>query len=61
MQKFAYELGEKVVIECSGESGEVIGQGRYKSGDDLFLIRYKSAEGRAVEEWWAENALKTEA
>jgi hypothetical protein len=55
--KFAFKMWEDVGISVSGETGAVIGRVEYASGEDQYLIRYKSADGRAVENWWVVSAL----
>ena len=57
MKDFMFDLGNEVVIVCSGESGQIIGRADYLDGDDMYNIRYKAADGRAVEAWWAESAI----
>lgn len=57
MGKFKFSLGEKVTITASGETGTVIGQAHYLESADCFFVRYKAADGRAVEAWWNEGAL----
>jgi hypothetical protein len=53
-----FELKQKVVIECSGEAGEVIGRAEYSaSSEPSYQLRYKCADGRARECWWTESAL----
>jgi len=54
-----FQLKDLVVITVSGESGEVIGRAEYVSCLPAYLVRYKSADGRAVEAWWTETALST--
>lgn len=54
---FKFNLGQAVVIDCSGETGQVVGRAQYLSGEQSYQVRYKAADGRAVEAWWAENAL----
>lgn len=54
---FRFSLGQMVNIFISGEYGEIIGRAEYLFGQNQYLIRYKSADGRAVEAWWAENAI----
>ena len=54
-----YTLKQQVTIAASGEQGEVIARAEY-SAEPSYLLRYKSADGRAVEEWWAESALACE-
>lgn len=46
------DLGQKVELVISGECGQVIGRAQYLSSDDIYLVRYKAADGRAVEGWW---------
>lgn len=53
-----FELGCIVVIIASGETGEVIGRAQYTRCDDSYYLRYKSADGRAVEAWWTDSALE---
>lgn len=53
-----FSLKQQVTIVASGESGEVIARAEYISGDPQYLVRYKAADGRAVEIWWTEAALK---
>lgn len=54
---FNFRLGLIVKIKCSGEEGEVIGRADYVTSEDHYLIRYKGADGRAVETWWGESAI----
>lgn len=53
-----YELNETVVISVSGETGVVIGRAEWASSEPSYEVRYKSADGRAVEAWWVEAALE---
>ncbi len=57
MSAFRFELGAEVTIECSGEHGQIIGRAEYLIDEARYLIRYKCADGRAVENWWPEVAL----
>jgi len=52
-----YELKQTVTIAASGETGEVIARAEYATSEPSYLLRYKCADGRAVEAWWAESAL----
>jgi len=45
------------MIDASGENGEVIARAQYATSEDTYLLRYKSADGRAVEAWWGESAI----
>lgn len=58
MKEFKFNLGQQVIIACSGERGEVVGRAQYKSSDDTYLIRCKAADGRAVQYWWGQEALE---
>lgn len=53
---FLYELGQRVFL-LSGENGWVIGRAEYSEAVDSYLIRYKSADGRLVEDWWSECVI----
>jgi hypothetical protein len=54
---FKFELKQRVVISASGEQGEVIARAEYSESTPAYLVRYKAADGRAVEAWWNESAL----
>lgn len=56
--RFHFELGDTVVIDASGEKGEVIGRAEYIASSNQYYVRYKNAQGVAVEQWWAEEALR---
>ncbi len=56
---FKFNLGEQVTVEVSGETGEVLGRAEYTTAANTYFIRYRCADGRAVEAWWQEDALKT--
>lgn len=52
-----FELTTTVTIAASGEQGEVIGRAEYTHAEPSYLVRYKCADGRAVESWWTESSL----
>lgn len=54
---FKFSLKQVVRIEESGETGTVIGRSEYDHADNSYLVRYKAADGRCVENWWTETAL----
>lgn len=54
-----YSLNEKVKITVSGEQGLVIGRAEYLHGETMYQVRYRCADGRAVEAWWAESAIES--
>jgi N-acetylmuramic acid 6-phosphate (MurNAc-6-P) etherase len=53
-----FELKQTVTISASGETGDVIGRAEYAHAENSYLVRYKCADGRAVESWWTEGALE---
>lgn len=56
---FIFDLKSTVKITASGEAGEVIGRAEYTDSETSYYIRYKAADGRAVESWWNESALES--
>lgn len=54
---FEFELRQPVTIMQSGEVGHVIGRAEYDHADNTYLVRYRAADGHAVENWWTESAL----
>ena len=56
---FKFNLGERVEITESGESGSVHGRAEYSEAANNYYVRYVAADGRAVESWWSEGALNT--
>lgn len=57
MSNFSFDLNQAVEIKASGERGHVIGRSEHTNCINHYQMRYKSADGRAVEQWWAEDAL----
>lgn len=57
MKKFKFKLGQQVCISVSGEAGEVVGRAEYLETENSYYLRYKSADGRAVQAWWEASAL----
>ena len=57
MKSFKFDLGSTVRITVSGEHGEVIGRTENTSCEPNYLVRYKSTDGTAVEQWWVESDL----
>ena len=57
MSPFLFNLGQSLKISASGESGIVTGRCEFLSGQPQYLLRYKAADGRAVESFWGQDAL----
>lgn len=54
---FKFDLQQRVAIHVSDEVGEVVGRAEYTTAENNYFVRYRSADGRAVEQWWPESAL----
>lgn len=59
MDDWVFKLNERVEIKESKETGLVIGRADYTYMERHYLVRYKAADGRAVEAWWGTSALKS--
>ena len=57
MSNFKFQLGQKVNLVLSEEKGEVIGRAEYHDSANSYFIRYVSADGRQVADWWNESAI----
>jgi hypothetical protein len=55
---FEFELNQEVSLRCSGEQGSVIGRAEYTECEPSYFVRYKAADGRAVQAWWSGSALQ---
>lgn len=55
--KFVFGLGQRVKLALTEEEGTVLGRAEYQHAETSYLIRYKCADGRQVEQWWGESAL----
>jgi hypothetical protein len=58
VRRCQFDLGQRVEISESGERAMIEGRAEYITADPTYFIRYKTAEGVAVEKWWTETALK---
>jgi len=54
---FRFSFKSKVQIVQSGEEGIVTARAEFCNGESEYLVRYKAADGRAVEQWWKDSAL----
>lgn len=57
MNRLQFDLFTCAQIAVSGEIGEVIARAEYAHGETMYLLRYRSTDGKAVEQWWGESAL----
>lgn len=60
MNEFEFELGDKVTLTLSTESGIVIGRAEYLESDNQYYVRYLAGDGRQTESWWAEKAIEAD-
>ena len=58
MNLLKFNLGQEVIITASEETGKVIARAEYCNCAPTYRIRYKQADGKAVEMWWDEDALE---
>lgn len=59
MTETKYFLGQEVSLMLSSELGSIIGIAQYQNNQEhQYLVRYIAADGRQVESWWAESAIK---
>lgn len=42
------------------ERGEVIARAEYQHTENNYLIRYRAGDGRQVESWWGESAIRAD-
>lgn len=56
-QMFKFALGQQLQISASGEAGDVIARSESIHNENQYLLRYRAADGRAVQDWWGESAL----
>ena len=57
MTPFTFSLGQRLAIICSSETGECIARAEYLKTEPSYLLRYRAADGQAVEAWWPQTAL----
>lgn len=58
MNNLAFQLRDAVIITASGEQGEVASRSESTFAEPQYLVRYRANDGRAVEQWWSQSALK---
>jgi hypothetical protein len=57
-EDFLFAIGEDVELKNSDESGIVIGRAEFETSENQYLVRYMAGDGRQVENWWGESALR---
>ena len=59
MNEFKFSLGQLVSLAANSlETGNVIGRAEYQNNENNYLVRYRAADGRVVEQWWGESAFQ---
>ena len=57
-----YKLNQKIKLALTEEQGIVIGIADYAESEEAgmrYYVRYKAADGRQVEEWFTDGALRS--
>lgn len=57
MTSFKFDIGASVEL-LSGEAGEILGRAEYSNSENSYFVRYIAADGRLVEAWWQESAIR---
>ena len=47
-----------ILLTVGIEGGTIVARGEYIAGENQYLLRYQANDGRAVEQWWGESALR---
>lgn len=55
--RFQFELGQKVKLALSVETGIITGRAEYQADGSKYYVRYLNAQGAQVESWWDEDAI----
>lgn len=56
-KKFKFELGERITLSESDETGTVVARAEYQSESDTYYVRYQAADGSQQKEWWNEDDI----
>lgn len=54
---FKFDLGQRVLIDISGETGKVIARCEYVKNEPTYELRYVRTNGTATQRIWPESAL----
>lgn len=57
MASFKFALNDFVMLTGSAENGQVRARAEYLDRENLYYLRYVTAQGIQAEEWWGESAL----
>lgn len=58
MDDLKYAVGQRVRLTESDEEGSIIGRAEYEAAEPSYLIRYRAGDGRQVQDWWGESAVR---
>lgn len=58
MPEWKFQLGDRVELAESSEAGGIIGRAQYLVGENQYQLRYRAGDGRQIETWWGESALR---
>lgn len=57
MKNFEFNIGARVKLSMSHESGIVKGRAEYDNSQNNYLVLYVAADGRQVSSWLGEDEL----
>jgi hypothetical protein len=52
-----FELRQTVKLVASDEQGMISSRMESTKGEPMYLVLYKAADGRQVQNWWGESDL----
>lgn len=60
MSVFKFELGAKVQLKMSKESGVVVGRAEYAKGEQYpaYYVRFVTAQGRQATDWFVDAEIE---
>ena len=56
---FAFRLHQSISLKLSDERGEIIGRAEFTNSVDHYKVRYVGGDGRLVEDWLPEDAIRS--
>lgn len=54
----SFNLGDKVKMTLTDEHGIIVGTASYLDQPEQYLVRYRSGDGRQVQDWWTASAIE---
>lgn len=57
-KEMRFKMQDRVTLKESSETGSIVGRAEYEASENSYLVRYKAGDGRQVEAWWNESAIR---